>query len=76
MLDHSWTMPPCAISDERNQALELEPGIESDQNIDPIGATCLMKDGFRKNSNPLMLSELKTLVDNKLNAVADYLSRL
>ena len=35
-----------------------------------------IKDGYRKNSNPVMVTALKTLSDEELDAVADYLSRL
>jgi len=35
-----------------------------------------IRDGYRKNSNELMVKELKNLSDNELNAVADYISRL
>ncbi|MCW8934938.1 MAG: c-type cytochrome [Gammaproteobacteria bacterium] len=35
-----------------------------------------IRDGYRKNSNALMVTELKTLSDDDLNAVADYISRL
>ena len=35
-----------------------------------------IRDGYRKNSNALMVTELKNLSDNDLNAVADYISRL
>jgi len=35
-----------------------------------------IRDGYRKNSNKLMVTELKGLSDSDLSAVADYLSRL
>ena len=35
-----------------------------------------IKGGYRKNSNPQMVTEVKDLTDADLNAVADYLSRL
>ena len=35
-----------------------------------------IRDGYRKNSNPAMVIEVKQLSENELNAVADYLSRL
>ncbi|MDH5473687.1 MAG: c-type cytochrome [Gammaproteobacteria bacterium] len=35
-----------------------------------------IRDGYRKNSNPVMNTEVKPLADNELEAVADYLSRL
>ena len=35
-----------------------------------------IRDGYRKNSNPQMVSEVKNLSDTDLDAIADYLSRL
>jgi cytochrome c553 len=35
-----------------------------------------IRDGYRKNSNPAMVVQVKTLGDNELDAVADYISRL
>lgn len=35
-----------------------------------------IRDGYRKNSNPQMIVEVKALSDMELSAVADYLSRL
>jgi len=35
-----------------------------------------IKQGYRKNSNPQMLIEVKTLSEPELDAVADYISRL
>jgi cytochrome c553 len=35
-----------------------------------------IRDGYRKNSNPVMVSKVKSLSDEELDAVADYLSRL
>ena len=35
-----------------------------------------IRDGYRKNSNPLMVNQLAPLKDKELDAVADYLSRL
>ena len=35
-----------------------------------------IQDGYRKNSNPAMVTEVKLLSDDELDAVADYLSRL
>jgi len=35
-----------------------------------------IRDGYRKNSNPAMITEVKALSDDELDAVADYLSRL
>jgi cytochrome c553 len=35
-----------------------------------------IRDGYRKNSNPLMVTKVKALSDEELEAVADYLSRL
>ena len=35
-----------------------------------------IRDGYRKNSNELMVTELKSLTDRDLDVVADYLSRL
>jgi cytochrome c553 len=35
-----------------------------------------IRDGYRKNANPLMVTKVKALSDNDLYAVADYLSRL
>ena len=35
-----------------------------------------IRDGFRKNSNEAMLQQVKTMTDEELDAVADYLSRL
>ena len=35
-----------------------------------------IRDGYRKNSNPLMVNEVKALSDEELAAIADYLSRL
>ena len=35
-----------------------------------------IRDGYRKNSNPAMVSEVTALTDNDLDAVADYISRL
>ncbi|MFK5950729.1 MAG: c-type cytochrome [Methylococcales bacterium] len=35
-----------------------------------------IRDGYRKNSNPQMVDEVKNLTDADLDAVADYLSRL
>ncbi len=35
-----------------------------------------IRDGYRKNSNPAMVAEVKALSDKELDAVADYLSRL
>ncbi|MCW9013741.1 MAG: c-type cytochrome [Gammaproteobacteria bacterium] len=35
-----------------------------------------IRDGFRKNSNPAMVEQVKALSDTDLDAVADYLSRL
>jgi cytochrome c553 len=35
-----------------------------------------IRDGYRKNSNPAMVTEVKTLNDSQLDAVADYLSRI
>jgi len=35
-----------------------------------------IRDGYRKNSNPVMVTKVKSLSDNELEAVADYLSRL
>jgi cytochrome c553 len=35
-----------------------------------------IRDGYRKNANPAMVTEVKVLSDNELDAVADYLSRL
>lgn len=35
-----------------------------------------IRDGYRKNANEVMLSKVKTLSDDDLDAVADYLSRM
>ena len=35
-----------------------------------------IQDGYRKNSNPEMVAEVKSLSDSEMDAVADYLSRL
>jgi len=35
-----------------------------------------IRDGYRKNSNEAMLQQVKTMTDEELDAVADYLSRL
>ena len=35
-----------------------------------------IRDGYRKNSNPQMVAEVKNLSDTDLDAIADYLSRL
>jgi len=35
-----------------------------------------IRDGYRKNANELMVTEVKALSDDELDAVADYLSRL
>jgi len=35
-----------------------------------------IRDGYRKNSNEMMVTELKSLTDKDLDVVADYLSRL
>jgi len=35
-----------------------------------------IRDGYRKNANPAMVAEVKTLSDEELDAAADYLSRL
>jgi len=35
-----------------------------------------IRDGYRKNSNPVMKERVKTLSDDELSAIADYLSRL
>ena len=35
-----------------------------------------IRDGYRKNSDPAMVEQVKTLSDNELDAVADYISRL
>lgn len=35
-----------------------------------------IRDGYRKNSNPAMVEQVKDLSDAQLDAVADYLSRL
>jgi cytochrome c553 len=35
-----------------------------------------IRDGYRKNSNPLMVTKVKSLSDEELDAIADYLSRL
>jgi len=35
-----------------------------------------IRDGYRKNANPVMVSEIKAMSDEELDAVADYLSRL
>ncbi|RDH82870.1 MAG: cytochrome C [endosymbiont of Galathealinum brachiosum] len=35
-----------------------------------------IRDGYRKNSNPQMVAEVKALSDSDLDAIADYLSRL
>lgn len=35
-----------------------------------------IRDGYRKNANALMVTEVKALSDDDLDAVADYLSRL
>jgi len=35
-----------------------------------------IRDGYRKNSNPDMVTEVKALSNQQLDAVADYLSRL
>ena len=35
-----------------------------------------IRDGYRKNSNPVMVNEVKSLSDEHLDAIADYLSRL
>ncbi|MDH5483665.1 MAG: c-type cytochrome [Gammaproteobacteria bacterium] len=34
-----------------------------------------IRDGYRQNSNPVMVEQTKTLTDVELDAVADYLSR-
>ncbi|NOQ90925.1 MAG: c-type cytochrome, partial [Gammaproteobacteria bacterium] len=35
-----------------------------------------IREGYRKNANELMVTEVKALSDDELDAVADYLSRL
>ncbi len=35
-----------------------------------------IRDGYRKNSNPAMVEQIKNLADTDLDAVADYISRL
>jgi len=35
-----------------------------------------IRDGYRKNANPVMLEKIKSLSNDELNAIADYLSRL
>jgi cytochrome c553 len=35
-----------------------------------------IRDGYRKNSNPVMKEQLKTLDNSQLDAVSDYISRL
>ena len=35
-----------------------------------------VRDGYRKNANEVMVTEVKALSDAELDAVADYLSRL
>jgi cytochrome c553 len=35
-----------------------------------------IKDGYRKNSNPVMMDKLKNMTEIELDAVADYLSHL
>jgi len=35
-----------------------------------------IRDGYRKNSNPIMVTEVKALSDLQLEAIADYLSRI
>lgn len=35
-----------------------------------------IRDGYRKNSNPVMVGKIKNMSDDELSAVADYLSRL
>ena len=35
-----------------------------------------IRDGYRKNVNPVMVSKLKSMTDSQLDAVADYLSHL
>ena len=35
-----------------------------------------IRDGYRKNSNPVMQERVKPLSDDELSAIADYLSRL
>lgn len=35
-----------------------------------------IRDGYRKNANPAMVTEVKDLSDDELDAVADYLSRI
>jgi cytochrome c553 len=35
-----------------------------------------IRDGYRQNSNPVMVEQTKKLTDDELDAVADYLSRL
>ena len=35
-----------------------------------------IRDGYRQNSNPVMVNEVKKLKDDELDAVADYVSRL
>ena len=35
-----------------------------------------IRDGYRKNSNPAMVQQIKDLKDSDLDAVADYISRL
>lgn len=35
-----------------------------------------IRDGYRKNADPAMVTQVSSLTDNQLDAVADYLSRL
>ena len=35
-----------------------------------------IRDGYRQNSDPLMVTKVKSLSDEELDAIADYLSRL
>ncbi len=35
-----------------------------------------IRDGYRQNSNPVMIEKVKSLSNNDLDAVADYISRL
>ena len=52
------------------------PGIKGQHHAYLLRQLKWIRDGYRKNSNPAMVMEVKALNDSQLDAVADYLSRI
>lgn len=66
----------CHGNDGMGDNLAVFPKLKGQHHAYLLRQLKWIRDGYRKNSNPVMVEQIKNLQDADLSAVADYLSRL